>query len=119
MGAAKPFTSLEDIFKPNTLSIQTSLQKHFTNLVIRANELGLSEDEIQNAFNNSFNSVFNKLIVKEEFATLDIEDQHQKETDEDEYFSVNPLPFDQTDDSLETAVDSNKNADTQQGICEI
>lgn len=107
MEAAKSFTSFEDIFKPNTMNIQATLQKHFTNLLIRANELGLSQNEIQNVFNNSFNSVFNKFIVKEEFATLDIEDQHQKVNNEDEIFSVEPLPLEQTDDSIETTGDSN------------
>lgn len=59
MNKATTFTSLDNIFKPNTNKLSTSLQKHFTDLISKAKELGLSEEIIRQVFNQSSKSIFN------------------------------------------------------------
>lgn len=76
MGVAQPFTSLESIFKQNNKHIIESLQNHFTELLTKANQLQLTKDEIQLAYQQAFDYIF---IDKNENLITNYEQQQLKE----------------------------------------
>lgn len=108
MEVAQSFTSLGNIFKPNNSKLLESLKNHFTDLLTKANQLGLSKDEIDKAFQQSYEAIYNNSIIKEELATLDFEKVQQNYNGEDE---LNNL-FSTKSDSPHRSQDSSINLDS-------
>ncbi len=99
---AQSFTSLERIFIPDNNHVLISLKNHFTDILTKANRLGLSKDEIHLAFQQSYNHVFNYLIVKEENTTVDCEElQLNKNIQDEVVYSTNTVLFDHSEDPSE------------------
>lgn len=94
MNAAKPFTSFNDAFLQNKETVQRSLHKHFKHLVLEASQLGLSKEEIKQAFHDAYHFAFQQSLAKEKTTKYNL-------TEDDDHFTLNSLTLTQTDEEFD------------------